>query len=148
MKATVGAEAAMGWCGGDDGADRAFPAMRASSLASFDEDGLELDDRCCTISSPAADEPDIAADCAQAGSRAPKLLEEGTETARARHFLSSSPHHGARAHEPAGGIYLKTLAVHATGDGEQRRMQRRVCYERAASGPGSNRLLPSPAAAC
>ena len=140
------AEAAAGWCGGDDGGERAFPAMRASSLASFDEDGLELDDRCCTISSPAADEPDIAADCARAGSRAPKLLEEGTETARARHFLSSSPHHGARAHEPAGGIYLKTLAVHATGDGEQRRMQRRVCHERAAFRPRrrSNRLLPPP----
>jgi hypothetical protein len=97
MKATAGAEAAMEWCGGDDGTETALPAMRASSLASFDEEGLELDDRCCTISSPAADEPDIATDCARAGSRAPKLLEEGTKTARARHFLSSSPHDGARS---------------------------------------------------
>jgi hypothetical protein len=76
-------------------------------LASFDEDGLELDDRCCTISSPAADDPDIAADCARTGSRARKLPEEGSRTARDRHFLSSSPHHGARAHEPTGGSISK-----------------------------------------
>jgi len=104
MKDMAGAEAgaAMGWCGGDEGAETALPAMRASSLASFDEDGLELDDRCCTMSSPAADEPDIATDCEGTGSRAPKLPEQGTKTARARHFLCSSPHHSAPPHEPAG----------------------------------------------
>jgi hypothetical protein len=116
MKDMAGAEAgaAMGWCGGDDGAETALPAMRASSLASFDEDGLELDDRCCTMSSPAADEPDIATDCDGTGSRALNLPEQGTKTARARHF---SPHHSAPPHEPAGGgrIYLQTLAVRATG---------------------------------
>lgn len=53
----VGAEAAetIGWCVGDGGGtETALPAMCASSLASLDEDGLELDERCCTMSSPAA----------------------------------------------------------------------------------------------
>lgn len=122
MKATAGADAAMGCCGGDDGADTALPAMRASSLASFDEDGLELDDRCCTISSPAVDEPDIAADCARTGSRAPKLPEEGTKTAGTRHFLSSSPAPRRACARAGRRIYLETLAVRATGDGELRRM--------------------------
>jgi hypothetical protein len=92
----------MGWCGGDDGAETALPAIRASSLASFDEDGLELDDRCCTMSSPAADEPDIATDCNRTGSRATKPSEQGTKTTRARHFLYSSLQHGVHLHEPAG----------------------------------------------
>lgn len=79
MNGTTEPLAVTGWCGGDDGAETALPAMRASSLASLDEDGLEFDERCCTMSSPAADDPDIAADCAWTGSPAQKLPEEGTQ---------------------------------------------------------------------
>uniref|UniRef100_A0A0A9D382 TLK2 n=1 Tax=Arundo donax TaxID=35708 RepID=A0A0A9D382_ARUDO len=98
--------------------------MRASSLASLDEDGLEFDERCCTMSSPDADEPDIASDCSQTGSPAPKLPEEATQTARASRFL---PHRGARAHEPPGGwIYPCNLVVRVrtTAEGELRRSWR------------------------
>jgi hypothetical protein len=79
MNATTEPLATTGCCGGDDGAERALPAMRASSLASLDEDGLEFDERCCTMSSPAADESDISADCAPTGSPAQKLPEEGIQ---------------------------------------------------------------------
>jgi hypothetical protein len=67
MNATTEPLATTGWCGGDDDAERALPAMRASSLASLDEDGLEFDERCCAMFSPAADEPDISADWAPTG---------------------------------------------------------------------------------
>jgi hypothetical protein len=102
MKDMAGAEAgaAMGWCGGDDGAETALPAMRASSFASFDEDGLELDDRCCTMSSPAADEPDIATEPV----RTPWSFRSKEPKPR---FLYSSPHHGAPPHELAGGSISK-----------------------------------------
>ena len=86
---------------------------------------------------PIAPAPDRAPRSFQ--KKEPKPREPGTPSL-------PPPHRGARAHEPAGGIYLKTLAVRATGDGERRRMQRRVCHERAAFRPRrrSNRLLPPP----
>jgi hypothetical protein len=95
----VGAEAGetTGWCGGDGGGtETALPAMRASSLASLSEDGLEFDERCCTMSSPAADDPDIAADCAQTGSgRAPEASRRSNRTARAGQLLLTA----AREHD-------------------------------------------------
>uniref|UniRef100_A0A0D9ZD71 Uncharacterized protein n=1 Tax=Oryza glumipatula TaxID=40148 RepID=A0A0D9ZD71_9ORYZ len=52
MNVVAGAEGTTRWCGGGgDGTGAALPAIRASSLASLDEDGLELDERCCTIPS-------------------------------------------------------------------------------------------------
>lgn len=103
----VGAEAAetTGWCGGDGGGtETALPAMRASSLASLDEDGLEFDERCCTMSSPAAD---IAAVCSQTGSgRAPEASRRSNR--RRTHAPVSAPSspHGAGADKASSRVDL------------------------------------------
>lgn len=113
----VGAEAAetTGWCGGDGGGtETALPAMRASSLASLDEDGLEFDERCCTMSSPAAD---IAAACSQTGSgRAP---EASRRSNRRRTSRSAAPPHRGCA---------------STERGRPRRARGSICRGRARDG--------------
>jgi len=96
----VGAEAGetTGWCGGDGGGtETALPAMRASSLASLDEDGLEFDERCCTMSSPAVDDPDIAPKLDPAVP--PEASRRSNRTARAGQLLLTA----AREHETGAG---------------------------------------------
>lgn len=130
MNVVAGAEGTTRWCGGGgDGTGAALPAIRASSLASLDEDGLELDERCCTISSPAADDPDIAAaDCTQTGSAAHEASRTSKPTAARTRQLSLRPR-SPRAHPPQRGHANHRMdlpaAARRTGDGRRRRLGRR-----------------------
>jgi hypothetical protein len=73
-------------------------------LASLDEDGLEFDERCCTMSSPAVDDPDIAPKLDPAVP--PEASRRSNRAARAGRLLLTAAHeHEAGAARAGGSIY-------------------------------------------
>lgn len=135
----VGAEAGetTGWCGGDGGGtETALPAMRASSLASLDEDGLEFDEKCCTTSSPAVDDPDITPKLDPAV--APEASRRSNRAARAGQL----PLTAAREHGQGELADRSAVAAHGTGPGERGRARGTNATAGRRPGKAARRQLP------